>query len=202
MQQHIKLLLLLFTISIELEVNKNNLEPLSKNKELLLNPFQKFHKETAIVTGGTKDDFNSLVAGWGQMGVLWQKPVITVYVKPERYTWQFLEKGEYFTVSFLKRKFRKKLGFIGMKSGRDIKNKEKEAGLHIINKGPGLGIIFEESIETYVCKLIYKHAINYNMIHEEIKKFYESGVGRGNVDTTPHSEYIGEIIATYFEKGR
>ena len=36
------------------------------------------------------------------MGVLWQKPVVTVYVKPERYTWKFLEKGEYFTVSFLK----------------------------------------------------------------------------------------------------
>ena len=202
MQQHIKLLLLLFTISIELEVNKNNLEPLSKNKELLLNPFQRFHKETAIVTGGTKDDFNSLVVGWGQMGVLWQKPVVTVYVKPERYTWKFLEKGEYFTVSFLKRKFRKKLGFIGMKSGRDIKNKEKEAGLHIINKGPGLGIIFEESIETYVCKLIYKHPINYNMMHKEIQILYESLVGNVNENNVPHSEYIGEIIARFYEKGR
>ncbi len=202
MQKHIKLLLLLLTISIELEVKKNDLEKLSKNKELLLNPFQRFHKETAIVTGGTKDDFNSLVVGWGQMGVLWQKPVVTVYVKPERYTWKFLEKGEYFTVSFLKRKFRKKLGFIGTKSGRDIKNKEKEAGLHIINKGPGLGIIFEESIETFVCKLIYKHAINYNMIHKEIQIFYDNSVKKGNLDNTPHSEYIGEIIAHYYEKGR
>ena len=115
MEKHLKLFLLLFTISIELEVNKSDLEQLSKNKELLLNPFQRFHKETAIVTGGTKEDFNSMLVGWGQMGVLWQKPVITIYVKPERYTWKFLEKGEYFTVSFLKRKHRKNKIFITKK---------------------------------------------------------------------------------------
>ena len=126
MQKHIILIFLFLTISTEFEVNEGDLEKLSKNKEFLINPFQRFHKETAIVTAGTKEDFNSLVIGWGQMGVLWQKPVITVYVKPERYTWKFLEKGEYFTVSFLKRKHRKKLGFLGTKSGRDLKIKKKK----------------------------------------------------------------------------
>ena len=196
------LVLTLILSTLQFEVNEGDLEVLSKNKELLMNPFQKFHKETAIITGGDPKNYNSLVVGWGEMGVLWQKPVITIYVKHERYTWEFLERGEFFTVSFLSRKHRKKLGFIGSKSGRNIKNKEKESGLHVINKGPGLGIIFEESVETYVCKLIYKHAMFYNNLNQEIKGFYDFAVGKGNIDNTPHSLYIGEVIAHYLTKGR
>ena len=174
---------------------------LAKDKKLLLNPYYRFFKDPAIATGGTKEDFNSITIGWGSFGVLYQKPIMIVYVKPERYTWKFLEKGEYFTVSFLKRKHRKKLGFIGSKSGRDLKNKEKEAGLHIINKGPGLGIIFKESYETYVCKLIYKHSIDYNGLHQDIKKFYDSHVS-GYQGKTPHSMYIGEVIAHYYDEDK
>ena len=154
MLNYIILLLLISKMSNGFEIGI--LGELAKDKKLLLNPYYRFFKDPAIATGGTKEDFNSITIGWGSFGVLYQKPIMIVYVKPERYTWKFLEKGEYFTVSFLKRKHRKKLGFIGSKSGRDVKNKEKEAGLHIINKGPGLGIIFKESYETYVCKLLYK----------------------------------------------
>ena len=199
MLNYIILIVLIITTSNKFEIGI--LGELAKDKKLLLNPYYKFFKDPAIATGGTKDNYNSITIGWGSFGVLYQKPIMIIYVKPERYTWKFLEKGEYFTVSFLKKKHRKKLGFLGTKSGRDIKNKEKEAGLHIINKGPGLGIIFKESNETYVCKLIYKHSIDYNMLHQDIKNFYDSHVSEYQ-GKTPHSMYIGEVIAHYYDENK
>ena len=196
------IIIIIILFSLEIEETENLIETLSKNKDILMNPFQRFRKETAILTGGVKDDFNSLTIGWGQIGILWQKPVMIVYVKKERYSWEFMEKGKYFTVSFLKRKHRKKLGFLGSKSGRDIKNKEKEAGLHIIKKGPGLGIIFEESVETYVCKLLYKHNIVYDVLDQDVKKFYDYAAENYGQSKIPHTEYIGEIIAHYYDKNQ
>ena len=124
MLNYIILLLLISKMSNGFEIGI--LGELAKDKKLLLNPYYRFFKDPAIATGGTKEDFNSITIGWGSFGVLYQKPIMIVYVKPERYTWKFLEKGEYFTLSFLKRKHRKKLGFLGTKSGRDLKIKKKK----------------------------------------------------------------------------
>ena len=52
------------------------------------------------------------------MGTLWSKPVVTVYVKPVRYTYGFMNDSEYFTVSFYPEEYRKALGIMGSQSGR------------------------------------------------------------------------------------
>ena len=62
--------------------------------------FSYFNRKWALLTAGTKERYNAMTISWGGMGTLWGKPVVTVYVKPIRYTWQFMEKGGFFTVSF------------------------------------------------------------------------------------------------------
>ena len=98
----------------------------SKDSIYNQNPFHQFHKRTALLTSGKISNFNTLTIGWGTIGVLWQRPVIYVYVKPERYTFKFMEENEYFTVSFYGKKYRKQMGIFGSKSGKDF-DKVKEA---------------------------------------------------------------------------
>ena len=63
--------------------------------------FSLFDKKWALLSAGTKDDHNTMTISWGGMGTLWNKPVVTVYVKPIRFTHKFMNENEYFTVSFL-----------------------------------------------------------------------------------------------------
>ena len=62
--------------------------------------FKVFDKQWALVSAGTPEDYNTMTISWGGLGTLWSRPVATVYVKPIRYTYEYLEKNEYFTVSF------------------------------------------------------------------------------------------------------
>ena len=59
-----------------------------------------FADQWALLTAGQKEHFNMMTISWGGMGTLWNKPVVTVYVKPCRYTYEFMEKNDYFVVSF------------------------------------------------------------------------------------------------------
>ena len=81
-----------------------------------------------LLTGGNMESFNTMTASWGQLGVLWNKNVLTCYIRPNRYTYEFVENGEFFTVSFLGEEYRKALAFCGSHSGRDC-NKITETGL-------------------------------------------------------------------------
>ena len=58
------------------------------------------------------------------------KPVATVYIRPQRYTKEFIDKNEYFTLSFLPEEYRKALNVCGSVSGRNVADKWQEAGLH------------------------------------------------------------------------
>lgn len=70
-------------------------------KDLKENFFEAIGKEWMLVTAGTKEKFNTMTASWGGIGWLWNKPVAFVFVRPERYTYEFIEKSDYLTLSFL-----------------------------------------------------------------------------------------------------
>jgi len=63
--------------------------------------FELFQNEWALLTAGTKDHWNTMTIAWGGLGTLWGKPAATVYVRPDRYTFQFMDLSDIFTVSFL-----------------------------------------------------------------------------------------------------
>ena len=88
--------------------------------KLQTKPFEIFHNDWALVTAGPINKHNSMTVSWGGMGTLWSKSVVTIYIKPCRFTYQFLEENDYFVVSFFDEEYKKALGIMGSKSGRDI----------------------------------------------------------------------------------
>jgi flavin reductase (DIM6/NTAB) family NADH-FMN oxidoreductase RutF len=81
-----------------------------------------------LVTAGDMVKFNTMTANWGGAGYLWNRPVAFVFVRPERYTYRFMESSEGFTLSFFTERYREALNLCGTKSGRDC-DKVSEAGL-------------------------------------------------------------------------
>ncbi len=158
-----------------------------KNKiELQPEIFSLFSQKWALLTAGTKDHFNSMTIGWGGMGTLWQKPVVTVYVKPCRYTYEFMNANDYFTVSFYPEENRKALAVMGSKSGRDC-DKVKESGL--TPKYLENSVTYEQAEITILCKKIYYDDLIIERFPSEAKKFYEK-----DKEKEPHRMYIGEVI--------
>ena len=99
---------------------------------------------------------NTMTVSWGQAGVLWNKDVCTVYVRPERYTYAFCEDAGIFTLSFLDGEFKDALTFCGTKSGRDV-DKFKECGLKYEVKNGAC--IIEGAKVTLVLKKLYAQNI-------------------------------------------
>ena len=68
---------------------------------LEINPFLKIGKEWALVTAGDKKKANTMTVSWGGVGVLWGKNVAYIFIRDSRYTKEFIDKGDFFSVSFL-----------------------------------------------------------------------------------------------------
>ena len=142
---------------------------MEKVDKISYNPFKKFHEQWGLVTAGTKEKFNSMTISWGSMGTIWGKPMITVFIRPTRYTYEFIKSNEYFTVSFFDEKYRDKLSLMGNKSGRDI-DKVKETGF--TPKFLDKGITYEEASETFVLKKWYFQFMDASQIPDDVKKVY------------------------------
>ena len=111
-------------------------------KQKAYNVFELFDRQWALVTAGSIEHYNSCTVGWGSLGNLWgptgrSRPTVTVYVHPARYTCEFLERGDTFTVSFYPPEYRRALGYIGSHSGRDG-DKAAAAGLTPVAFGQGV----------------------------------------------------------------
>ena len=111
-----------------------------------INPFERFNRDWALVTAGTPGHFNSMTVSWGSMGTVWGKSVITVYVRPDRFTWQFLKESDTFTVSFYPEAQRPALEKMGTLSGRDT---DKPAASGLTPKFLENGVTYGEASETF-----------------------------------------------------
>jgi flavin reductase (DIM6/NTAB) family NADH-FMN oxidoreductase RutF len=178
----------------EIELPKGELLPTTKFLNMTFLKEITTPTMPAILTAGNKNLYNSMVIEWGSLGVAFKKPIFTVYVKPDRYTYEVMEKSDIFTVNFIERKLMSKFSIYGTKSGKDI-NKEEEAGTHItfLEKG---GVTFGEAVEVYVCKKMAKSVIDEKTMDPYIKELYRNNVKVYKTET-PHVLYIGEIIGHY-----
>ena len=152
--------------------------------------FSLFNDRWALVTAGTLEDYNTMTIGWGQMGSIWgpphhTRPVVTVYVSPARYTHSFLENNEYFTVSFFPEEYRKDLGILGSRSGRDG---DKVALTALTPVAVPHGVDFEQSELCFVCKKLYTHQFEKEQVPPEVAEGIYSRV-------PPHTMFIGEVVA-------
>ena len=107
------------------------------------NVFKLLDKDWMLITAGTKAHVNTMTASWGHLGIIWHLPVAICYIRPQRYTFQFANDHDDYTLCFFEEKHRKILQFCGSKSGRD-RDKIKETGLIPLETDSG-NIYFEQA---------------------------------------------------------
>ena len=154
-------------------------------KTLTVNPFTLIGDQWMLITAGTPEHCNTMTASWGGVGVMWAEPSATCYIRPQRYTKEFVDKEELFSVSFLKDGYRDALKLCGSVSGRDH-DKIKEAGLTpvFIDGVPA----FEEADTILICRKMYRTSMNpADFIDKDAdSKFYP--------EKDYHDMYIAEIV--------
>lgn len=141
-----------------------------------------------LVTAGTEQAFNTMTASWGFMGVMWNKPCAITVIRPQRYTKEFIDREEYFTLSFFPPEYKKALAYCGSHSGRDV-DKPAETGLTPMKAGES--VAFEEASLVLVCRKLYAREMAAEGFVE--KSIIDAQYSAGDY----HTEYIGEIVAAY-----
>ena len=147
-------------------------------------PFEMIGKDWMLLSGGNSDSYNTMTASWGGLGVLWNKNVVFAFVRPQRFTFDFMSKNEYFSCAFFDESYRSALAYCGKYSGRDV-DKVKECNLtpEFSENAP----YFEEANTVIICKKLYVQQMNEgSVIDESIKANY-------NGDDY-HHVFVGEIV--------
>lgn len=157
---------------------------IKKDPDQITNIFDLIEEKWMLITAGNKEKFNTMLASWGGFGVLWFKKVAIVFIREERYTHEFVENNDSFTLSFFLDGYRDELKLCGTVSGRDH-DKVKETSFT-----PVFGddtVYFNEADIVLECKKIYSDSLMAeNFIDKQLgNATYPNGVG--------HTMYIGEI---------
>lgn len=157
-----------------------------KPTEITDNVFNLLNKDWMLITAGTMDHYNTMTASWGHMGIMWNKPVAMVWIRPQRYTFEFTEQYSDFTLSFFTKEHRKALNFCGAHSGRDY-DKAAETGLTPVATDNG-NVFFQEARLVMECRKVYSDDLKKEqfILPEVAQKNYPEG--------DFHRFYMGEIV--------
>lgn len=157
-------------------------------KELNVNPHHIWNDQWFLLTCGdfAKGEFNTMTVAWGSFGTMWHKPFAQIVVRPTRYTYEFTEKYDNFTLTAFPEEYKKALSLLGSKSGRDL-DKIKESGLTPIASkivsSPG----FAEAELIIECKKIYWDDF-------KPEQFLDPVIEKSYPDRDYHRAYFGEMI--------
>ena len=156
------------------------------------NGFQWFH-DAELLAAGDKDKSNAMTIGWGGIGTLWGRTALTVYVAEKRYTKEFLDKAEYFTVMAFDVKDSKVLNYMGTKSGRDGDRSATQGDACPDKKA------YTEAAMVIECKIMYAAPFDPQYFKSDAPKrmYARSAEGRSQGENFPagiHSMYIGEVV--------
>lgn len=155
-------------------------------KDFYCNPFEMIGNEWMLITAKNDDKVNTMTASWGGMGVIWNKNVVYIFVRKSRYTKEFIDQSEHFSISFYDTaKYRKQLAYLGKVSGRD-EDKIAKADFHV--REENAIPYFEEAKTVLMCRKLSIHPITPDgMLDSKIlPQFY--------ADRDYHDMYIGEIV--------
>lgn len=163
-------------------------------RELKLNPFTDFNEDWMLLSAGKeKSGYNTMTISWGHMGSIWGRssndgwglPTVVCYVRPSRYTKEFVDKEEFFTVSHFAPEHKKDLAYLGSYSGRD-EDKLAKTGLTPIFEDNT--VFFEQADYVLICRKIYRAPILEEgfMEHDMMERNYPK--------KDFHDFYIGEIV--------
>lgn len=134
-----------------------------------------------------KGDFNAMTVAWGSIGCMWEKPFVQIVVRPTRYTYEFTERYDTFTLNAFPRTFKKAVLHMGTKSGRDG-DKIKDAGLTPMASEQVVSPCFKEAALVIECRKIYWDDMN-------PQQFIDPTIQSNYSENDYHRIYFGEILA-------
>lgn len=115
-------------------------------------PFQLIGKDWMLIAAEKQGAVNAMTAAWGGLGVMWAKNVAFVVIRPQRYTKEFVDAADSFSLNFFGPEFRKQLGYFGAVSGRD-EDKIAKTGMRTTNAGGAPH--FVDASAVLVCRKLY-----------------------------------------------
>ncbi|MFO7721798.1 MAG: flavin reductase [Bacteroidales bacterium] len=150
-------------------------------------------KDWMLIAAGTEEKgFNMMTASWGGLGWLWEKPVSFIFVRPQRYTYEFTEREDYYTVTFYDEQHRDILRKMGSVSGRNF-DKIRQSGLTPFTTDNG-SVAFKEAKIILECRKLYAS----NVLEDG---FVDKKLGQQiypNKDF--HKMYVGEIMNVWIRE--
>jgi len=157
-------------------------------EELNINPITAIRNDWMLISAGNADSFNTMTASWGHIGSLWGSaggnPTTTIFIRPQRYTKQFVDREDVYTLCFFPDGFKKQLAYLGAVSGRDEDKVAKMGLTPVFEDGY---TYFKEANMVIVCRKLY-HA----PIVEE--GFVDTSIVEENYpDRDFHEMYVGKI---------
>lgn len=153
-------------------------------KQLQENVFSLIGDQWTLITAGTPDHCNTMTASWGGVGELWGKYVSTIYIRPQRYTLEFVEREEYYSLCFFGPEYRQALSLCGSKSGRDV---DKDAATGLTPCFDQAAPYYEQARLVFLCRKLYRQDM-------EESAFLDKGLLEKWYDNDLHRMFIGEIV--------
>ncbi len=155
-----------------------------KPKDLNQSTFQLIGHDWMLITAGKEDKINTMTASWGTFGIMWGKNVISIVVRPQRFTKEFIDFSSTFSLTFFDESHKKDLEYLGSVSGRD-EDKLSKTNLTVtyIDNTPS----FEEAKLTIICEKLYAQELNPESFMDTTldKQFYS--------EKDYHTIYIAEV---------
>ncbi len=121
-------------------------------QQLNQNVFDAIGKQWMLISAAWEDKVNTMTASWGGWGVLWNREVATIYIRPQRYTKQLIDHSDTFSLCFFEEGWRKQLAYLGQVSGRD-EPKIENAGLTVVNDASAP--YFAQASLVILCRKLY-----------------------------------------------
>ena len=155
-------------------------------KDLQLNPVKMFANDWPLLSAVDEENgYNTMTIAWGHIGAIWNRPTITIYVRPQRYTKEFIDRNELFTVSVLPSACKDALAYLGKTSGRD---EDKVAKVGITPIFTQDTTYFKEAELVFICRKLYQAPI------KEEDFLDQSVIDQMYPEKDFHTMYVGEII--------
>lgn len=157
-------------------------------KDFIAKPTDIWMNQWFLLTSGdySKKHYNTMTVAWGYFGVMWSKPVAVVVVRPTRFTYEFINKYDTFTLSAFVNQFKPDLNLLGTKSGRDG-DKIAETQLTVISSTQIDAPAFKEAELIIECKKIYWDDF-------KPENFLDPAIENKYSKNDYHRMYFGEIL--------
>lgn len=155
-------------------------------------PFSIFDTGWFLVSAGdfASNRWNSMTVSWGFLGTMWSKPVAQIVIRPQRYTREFLDESDTFTLSAFPAENRTALQYLGTHSGRDG-DKVAAAGLTPMAAPTVAAPAFREASLVLECRKLFRQPMTAD-------SFLDKQIAEANYPTGDfHIQYIGEVLGAY-----